>query len=90
MSVSELEKTNLAAHAELAAGREETLRVDMQTLKDRVDQLIEDLNAFKEVIDKLKDDRNSQLIAWGSAIIVMLVSALGALLLKILLPLILK
>jgi hypothetical protein len=90
MPVTELEKKSLEMHVELAALREKTLKDSL----DALDKKISDINTMhqelKQLVDGMKDKRNDQLLKWGATIIIGLFSALSALLIKIILPIILK
>lgn len=83
---SNFEKTNLEAHVAMSNLRDEAIKDDLTDLRNKIEKLIKELIDLKDVVSKLKDDHNRQIITWGSAIIIMLISALGSLLLKIILP----
>lgn len=87
MSPTELEKNNLEVHVELADMRERSIHAEL-------DAHAEDIHNLKLVdvdlgsrIDAIEDNRNNQVIRWGSAIIVALLTTLGAIILKVLIPL---
>ena len=48
------------------------------------------LHELEQVIAEVTDNRNNQLIKWGTAIIVSLISALGLLFLRVIVPVFLK
>jgi cell division protein FtsB len=97
----ELEKKSLAMHVEFDAMRqkatdeeiekqEKTTEDALHAIQSKIDELFAAQKELKALIDEMKEDRNEQLIKWGTAIIVALFSALCGLLLKILLPLVMK
>lgn len=100
MTPLESEKKNLEMHVELQALRDEAVRAQLEDLQNKIETLIKSTDQLREMLDEvkedlrtsieeIKDERNNQLIKWGSAIIVTLVSALGLLFLRVILPLIL-
>ena len=88
MSTHDLEKNNLEAHIELSTLREENIQEKLKDLGEKLETFMGDLKELQVAVTKIKEDRNNQLISWGSAIIMALISVIGALILKILLPLV--
>ena len=82
----ELEKKNLEMHVELEALREKTTEDALATIEKKIENIINDYKAVKQIVDDMKEDRNNQLIKWGTAIIFALLSALGLLILRIVIP----
>jgi chromosome segregation ATPase len=82
----EQEKTNLTFHVELDRLRLEKTNEEVSEIKKKVNELVSDIAELKELVIEMRDDRNNQLIKWGTAIIVSLVSALGLLFLRIIVP----
>lgn len=77
MSTTEIEKTNLEAHAELCAERYINLQDKLENLDNRMDTIEHSISEIKQLISGLKDQRNNQLIGWGVAVIGTLVSAVS-------------
>ena len=77
MSTTEIEKTNLEAHAELCAERYINLQDKLENLDSRMDTIEHSISEIKQLISGLKDQRNNQLIGWGVAVIGTLVSAVS-------------
>lgn len=86
----ELEKKSLEMHVELDAMRQKSTDEALEEITKKIDELFELHKELKQMVDDMKDERNDQLIKWGTAIIVGLFSALSALLLKIIIPVIMK
>jgi hypothetical protein len=84
----DLEKKNLEMHVELQALRDQTHNDALEAIEKKVEELVAAHKELKQLVDDMKEDRNNQLIKWGTAIIVALFSALGALLLKVIVPII--
>jgi len=82
----ELEKKNLEMHVELEALREKTTEDALVAMEKKIENIIDDYKELKQLVDDMKEDRNSQLIKWGTAIIFALLSALGLLILRIIIP----
>jgi hypothetical protein len=83
---TDLEKRNLEMHVELQALRDQTTNDALQAIEKKIEDLVSSFKELKQMVDEMKDDRNDQLIKWGTAIIVTLLGALGALFLKIIIP----
>lgn len=83
----ELEKTNLEAHVELEKVREIVTNNQLENIESRIEGIISDIEDIKESIKKLNETRNSQIINTGAVIITLLLTILGALLIKVLIPL---
>ena len=77
MSTTEIEKTNLEAHAELCAERYINLQDKLENLDSRMCTIENNISEIKQLISGLKDQRNNQLIGWGVAVIGTLVSAVS-------------
>jgi hypothetical protein len=77
MSTTEIEKTNLEAHAELCAERYINLQDKLENLDSRMDTIENNISEIKQLISGLRDQRNNQLIGWGVAVIGTLVSAVS-------------
>ena len=83
---NELEKKNLEMHVELEALRDKTANDFLLVIEAKIKTLIEEIKELRELVDDMKDERTNQLIKWGTAIIGALFTALGLLILKILVP----
>lgn len=90
MTPVELEKKNLEMHVELGALRDQAIKDDIHDLKAKIEALEKMVADLKEVVEEMKDDRNSQLIKWGSAIILTLISALGMIFLRVFIPMLMN
>ena len=77
MSTTEIEKTNLEAHAELCAERYINLQDKLENLDSRMCTIENNISEIKQLISGLRDQRNNQLIGWGIAVIGTLVSAVS-------------
>lgn len=77
MSTTEIEKTNLEAHAELCAERYINLQDKLENLGNRMDVIENNIGEIKHLISGIRDQRNNQLIGWGVTIIGGLISALA-------------
>jgi hypothetical protein len=77
MSTTEIEKTNLEAHAELCTERYINLQDKLENLGDRMDTIEHSIGEIKQLISSLGDQRNNQLIGWGITIIGSLISAVA-------------
>jgi tetrahydromethanopterin S-methyltransferase subunit G len=75
MSTTEIEKTNLEAHAELCAERYINLQDKLENLDTRMDTIECNINEIKTLVSEMKDQRNKQLIGWGVGIIGTLIGA---------------
>lgn len=62
----------------------------MAALEKKISDLEDSLQELRDLINEIKDERYKQLIKWGTAVIATLVSALGLLILKILIPIIMS
>lgn len=93
----DLEKVNLEAHVEIEKLREKVVENTLEDIKNKIENIIVDLNAFKQTITieingleknikELNDTRNSQIIHVGAVIITLLLGMLGALIVKVLIP----
>jgi peptidoglycan hydrolase CwlO-like protein len=76
-NATEIEKTNLEAHAELCAERYENLESKLSTLDGRMNNIESGLDELKTLVTEMKDNRNNQLIAWGVGVIAVLISAVS-------------
>lgn len=74
---TEIEKKSLEAHVELCAERYRHLETKLETVENKIIDLGNLIKELHDMISDLKDKRENQLIGWGTAIIVMLVAALG-------------
>ena len=72
-------------------GKFEELDIQIDKRKDTFEKEIERVDHIIELIkiefDSLKEDRNKQVISWGTAIIAMLLSSIGILLIQFIFPL---
>ena len=100
MAPVNLEKTNLEIHVEMSKLRDTRMQEDINESKkehaelkklitDLTDKLSSDIKEVANDLAVMKEDRNNQLIKWGTAIILSLISALGLIGLRIILPAIL-
>ena len=86
----ESEKKNLEMHVELDALRATAIIQDITQLKEAIQNILDRMQELEEKIGDMQTDRNNQLIKWGGAIIVTLVSALGMLVLKVIFPMLMS
>jgi hypothetical protein len=77
MSTTEIEKTNLEAHAELCAERYINLQDKLKNLDNRMDAIETSIGELKNLVSDLRDQRDKQLIGWGITIIGSLISAVA-------------
>lgn len=77
MSTTEIEKTNLEAHAELCAERYINLQDKLENLDSRMDGIETNIQELKNLVSDIRDQRNKQLIGWGVAIIGSLISVVA-------------
>ena len=76
-SMADIEKESLEAHVELCSERYKSLHDKLDAVNDRLDKQDKTLNHIANSITKMEGSRNKQVMAWGAAIIGVLVSALG-------------
>lgn len=77
MSTTEIEKTNLEAHAELCAERYINLQDQLENLDHRMDAIEASIGELKNLVSDIRDQRNKQLIGWGMTVIGSLISAVA-------------
>jgi hypothetical protein len=75
MSITELERTNLEAHVEISAEREELISMQFLEVKSRLIEINEEIKRINNLITTLVNYRQNQLISWGIAIISVLISS---------------
>lgn len=80
MSIKDIEKENLEAHVELCSERYKSLHDKFDAVNDRLDKQDIILSEIRSAVTNNDQTRNKQLMAWGGAIIAILVSAVGTLL----------
>jgi len=83
----ELEKTNLEVHIELTKIRDQATSKAIEDINDKITNILGEIINLKKDINILNEKRNSQIIHVGAAIITLLLGMLGALLIKVLIPL---
>lgn len=66
--------------------KETNLSRDLEDLKIKYETLRQNYHGLESEISDMRDKRNSQLLGWAGAIIASLISAIGLLVLKLLLP----
>ena len=77
MSTTDIEKTNLEAHAELCAERYINLQTKLTDMDERLTKVDSGLSTLTSLVTEMKDSRNNQLITWGVGIIAALIGTLG-------------
>jgi hypothetical protein len=87
MTPIDSEKKNLEMHVELSALREEAIHEVLDDHNEQLKELKESDEKLNSRINTVEENRNNQLIRWGMAIIVALLTTLGAIILKVLIPL---
>ena len=77
---TDIEKKSLEAHVELCAERYRFLENKLETLEDTITNVNAMVVDIRNMMDGVVNKRNDQLIKWGTAIIGVLVGAIGYLL----------
>lgn len=83
----DLEHVNLEAHVELEKVREVITSNQLENIEKKIETIILDIGDIQKNIKELNETRNSQIIHTGAVIITLLLGMLGALLIKVLIPL---
>lgn len=76
-NTTEIEKTNLEAHAELCAERYNNLENKLSSLDDRMNNIESGLSDLKGLMTEITENRNTQLIAWAVGVIASLIGAVA-------------
>jgi hypothetical protein len=77
---TEIEKKSLEAHVELCAERYRALESQFMEVKKDISEVKELAEKTHSLVNKLSEKRNTQLINWGTGIIVFLLGIIGYLL----------
>ncbi|VVC05567.1 Uncharacterised protein [uncultured archaeon] len=84
--LSDLEKKNLEVHVEKQELRDQAINEALLDIERKIVDLVEANKELKKMIDEDRENRSNQLIKWGAAIIAALVSALGMLFIRLIMP----
>ena len=74
---TDIEKKSLEAHVELCAERYRHLETKLETVESKITNLGTVIREVHDMLINLKDRRNSQIIAWGSSLILMLLGIIA-------------
>ena len=77
---TEIEKKSLEAHVELCAERYKLLEQKLESVEEKVVQVVSSVADVKAAVGKMAEKNNDRLINWGIGIIVFLVGVIGYLL----------
>ena len=84
MSTKDIEKESLPAHVELCSERYKQVHDKLDAINSRLDRQEQTLEDIHHAVVKTEASRNRQVLAWASALIAGLASAVAFLLLKLL------
>lgn len=74
---TDIEKKSLEAHVELCAERYRHLETKLETVESKITNLGTVIREVHDMLINLKDRRNSQIIAWGSSLVLMLLGIIA-------------
>ena len=77
---TEIEKKSLEAHVELCAERYKFLEEKLESVEEKIVQVVASVADVKSAVGKMAEKNNDRLINWGIGIIVFLVGTIGYLL----------
>ena len=77
---TEIEKKSLEAHVELCAERYKFLEEKLESVDEKIAQVVTSVSDVKSAVGKMAEKNNDRLINWGIGIIVFLVGVIGYLL----------
>lgn len=77
---TEIEKKSLEAHVELCAERYKLLEQKLESVEEKIVQVVSSVADVKTAVGKMAEKNNDRLINWGIGIIVFLVGVIGYLL----------
>ena len=77
---TDIEKKSLEAHVELCAERYRSLELKVSDVRNDIASVKGVLQETHELVHNMSDKRNSQLIQWGSSLILVLIGSVGYLL----------
>jgi hypothetical protein len=80
VDTTDIEKKSLEAHVELCAERYRFLENKLETVEATISNVNDMVADIRTMMDEVVSKRNDQLIKWGTAIIGVLVGAIGYLL----------
>lgn len=80
VDTTDIEKKSLEAHVELCAERYKFLEEKLESMEDKITQVVTSVAAVKDTIQSMATKNNDRLINWGVGIIVTLLGALAWLL----------
>lgn len=83
---TDIEKKSLEAHVELCAERYKALERQFDSVREDIADIKDCVQTVNQHLGELTDRRNTQLISWGSGIIVCLIGLIGYLLTSYVLP----
>ena len=74
---TDIEKKSLEAHVELCAERYRHLETKLETVESKITNSGTVIREVHDMLINLKDRRNSQIIAWGSSLVLMLLGIIA-------------
>ena len=74
---TDIEKKSLEAHVELCAERYRHLETKLETVESKITNLGTVIREVHDMLINLKDRRNSQIIALGSSLVLMLLGIIA-------------
>ena len=77
---TEIEKKSLEAHVELCAERYKFLEEKLESMEEKILQVVTSVADVKSAVGKMAVKNNDRLINWGIGLIVFLVGIIGYLL----------
>jgi hypothetical protein len=86
MTPSTNESNNLDFHVAMQEERDKTMKNQIENLETAMEKMKIEMIELRDILYEMRDIRSSQLLKWAGAIIAALASALGVILLKILVP----
>ena len=89
MSQTDLEKENLEVHIELATLREAAINKYITDVLSKIEILNDSIEKLQQDMSNLTEERNNQIIRVGTWVIALLLGVIGALLMKVIIPMLL-
>ncbi len=80
VDTTDIEKKSLEAHVELCAERYRFLEEKLESVDEKVTQVVTSVETVKHTVQTMATKNNDRLIAWGIGIIVALVGTVAWLL----------